>query len=172
MNSLNDIALFRSKYGSRPLIVDTNILFLLLIGDYDKNFIKECDLTKKYCIEDFALFKKIVKYFDSEIIITPQIIAEVSNLSKINIKDPHFHIYFQRLLDRLRCSKEHHITLGDLVDVGFKLLSSFGFTDISIIETAKKINGVVLTDEVNMYQTFCRIIPMIKFSHIKTAGYL
>lgn len=174
LDSLEAIKIFCYKYGKKPLIIDTNVLLLLFIGIFNKDFIERCSLTSgKYSPDDFETLKQVIRYFKSEVIITPYILTEVSNLSKTNIKDPYFHIYFAKITDILRHYQEHHITLENLLKIDFKLLSRFGFPDMSIVEVAKQIGAVVLTDEINLHeQLLYKKIPVMKFSYITTKKFL
>jgi len=169
LHSLSEIKSYRISRGLKNLIIDTNILLVLLIGLYDQD-LTQYDLmtTKNYTGKDFKLLIEITKYFEKQLIVTPQILTEVYSLSKNSIKNPKFHIYFAKVLDKLRNSKEHYINLETMLNIEFQVFSKFGFTDMSIVEAAKEINAVILTDELNLY-SYCitKKIPIIKFSHIK-----
>jgi len=167
--SFDDIKKYRTKYGKVGLLIDTNILHLLLIGIYNKDYICECELVKsKYTAEDFDILLELISHFKPEIIITPSILAEISNQAKIKVKSPHFHIYLTKFLDKLRGFKELHFPLEKVLSLNFRTIHDFGFTDISLVEIAKENNLVILTDEVNLHSYFHTQIPIIKFSHIKS----
>ncbi len=171
MFSLTEIKAFCYKYGRRPLIIDTNILLLFFVGAFNKNYLNQCPLTAdKYTPEDFDLLIEIISYFRPEIIITPQILAEISNQSKLSIKDPHFTNYFNILINKLKGYKEHHIELQKIIGLDIKMLSDFGFTDMSIAETAKELNSAILTDDRRLYDYCYKTTPTIKFSYIQNAG--
>jgi hypothetical protein len=167
--SLSEIGKYCSQQKGRVcIILDTNILHLLLVGIYDKNYIASCELVCHiYTPQDFDILGEILRYFQPAIIITPTVLAEISNQSKIKVKDPHFHIYLQRMIDKLKQCKEINFPLEKLLRINMALLRDFGFTDMSIIEIAKEINAVILTDEVAMHARFNTSMPIIKFSHIK-----
>jgi hypothetical protein len=173
VESIRDIQAFCYKYGKKSLIIDTNILLLFFVGVFNKDYINKCSLTAgKYTPEDFDLLIKIISYFKPEIIITPQILAEISNHSKTSIKDPHFSNYFNIVVNRLKAYKEHHIALQKIIGLDIKILSNFGFTDMSIAETAKELESAILTDDYRLYAYCYKTSPSIKFSYIQNAGIL
>ncbi len=142
MYSLEEIKAFCYQYGKKSLIIDTNILLLFFVGVFNRDYINQCSLTEgKYTPDDFDLLIKIISYFQPEIIITPNILTEISNQSKNSIKDPYFTNYFNIIIDKLRGYKEHHIVLQKMIGLDIKVLSDFGFTDMSIAETAKELKS-------------------------------
>lgn len=147
MYNLKDIRRYREKNGKKKLVLDTNLFVLLFIGGYDNNFLNQCTCTQKYSKNDYDLLLKIFQYFDSEIIITPHILAEISNLSRRDIKEPNIANYFETIVDRLKNCKEEHVSLDRLLGLDIKILTRFGFPDMSVIEAAKKMDAVILTDE-------------------------
>ena len=168
MYTLDNIRKYRETIGKKKIILDTNLLLLLLIGACDKNFLSQCACTNKYTNDDHNLLLKIFRFFETQIIITPHIIAEFSNISIRDIKEPKIHYYLKTVLDRLKNYKEEYISLERLLGVKVEILAKYGFSDLSIIEVAKKIDAVILTDDMSLalYADTCRI-PSIKFGAVK-----
>ena len=110
---------------------------------------------------------QIFRYFESEIIVTPHIIAELSNLSIRDIKEPKIHYYFNTIVNKLRSYKEEHISLERLLGLEVKILMKFGFPDMSIIEVAKKMDAVILSDDLALclYANSCKV-PNFNFKNI------
>lgn len=131
------------------LILDTNLLLLYFVGNYDSNFISQCRTTRGFTEQDYIKLIDIVKSY-KEILITPQILAEVSNFSK-RISEPKFSLYMQSLIKKLFTFKEKHIPMIQLLN-DVKNLTKLGFTDLSIIEVSKKYNCVILTKDFELYQ--------------------
>jgi len=173
MYSLEDIGRYTMKYRPEGLIVDTNILLLFLVGNYNKELIEKCELftnnNKKYCVDDFETLKKIFAYF-RRLIITPQIIAELSNLSitggDIKSKET-FHAYINAVIDFLRSAEERHQKIESIWGMELKTLGSFGFTDMTMFELANQTKMPILTDEIRLFQYSNGKIPIIKFEYIK-----
>ncbi|GEM_PF-805142 len=168
MYKLEDIRSYCEQYGKKKVIVDTNLLLLLLVGSFDKEFIKDCAATNQYSQLDYDLLLKVLRYFKSEIVITPYLLAELSDFSIKDIKPPKLHYYFMTLIDRLRNYKEENITLEKLLEIKFTIIMRFGFPDISILEVAKSIGAVVLTDDFDLalYANKSRI-PNINFRTVR-----
>jgi hypothetical protein len=169
LSSLNEISLYRYGHTDSHLILDTNVLLLFLIGTYDPNYIESCCLMKdngaNYTKEHFDLIKKILGCFLFKVTITPQILSEVYSLSK-KIDSPRFQNYFIKLIEQLKKFEEHHIKLEVLLsNVG---LVNFGFTDLSLVETAKQKQYVILTDEWRLYNNYSTSVPIIKFGIVAT----
>jgi len=153
------------KHSSRGILIDTNLLLLYLIGMFDENYINRFKRTKKYSIDDFKIVKNIINYF-RKIIVTPQILAEISNLSK-DIKDPFLSKYFSKLIDIIKDSEELYINKNDLLKP--LLLPKYGFTDVSIIESADVHNHLIFTDDFPLSGYLCKYeMDVFNFNHIRT----
>ncbi len=72
------------KTRRKTIITDTSPLLLLLIGSYDKSIIKGFKRLSRYDSDDFELLFQFVA--TRKVIVTPQILAEVSNFAKM-LKD-------------------------------------------------------------------------------------
>lgn len=168
MYTLDDIRRYREKYGKNKLVLDTNLFILLLVGAYDKNFFKNCSATKGFCSSDYDLLLEIFKYFDTKIIITPHILTEISNLSRRDIKKPEIDYFFKVVVDQLKSCKEESVSLERLLGIKIEVLTNYGFPDMSIIEVAKKMGAVILTNEINLcgYANLSCVVN-INFSNIK-----
>lgn len=150
MFTLRDVRTYREKKGKKKLILDTNLLLLLLIGACEKDFLPSCACTEKYTGDDYDLLLKVLRFFESEIIITPHILAEFSNLSRRDIKEPKIHYYLTTVMNRLKTYKEEHISLERLLGTKVDILVMLGFPDMSVVEAAKKIDAVILTDDIGL----------------------
>ncbi len=130
---------------SPNLILDTPILLLYLIGSYETNFIRRFKRTHKYSREDYEYIKQIIMRA-RRIYITPQIVAEISNYS-LEVDHGRLGNYMMVLIEKFKGFQEEYIKLEKLLK-NDRLLTKIGFTDISIIESAKNIeNCIVLTDD-------------------------
>lgn len=150
MLTLNDVRRYRETRGKKKLVLDTNLLLLLLIGSCDKNLLSRSACTQKYTSSDYDLLVTTLRFFNAEIVITPHILAEFSDFSRRDIKEPKIHYYLMTVVDRLKAYQEEHVPLERLLGVEIKILAMLGFPDMSIIEAAKKIDGVILTDDIGL----------------------
>ena len=62
------------------LLIDTNLLLVMIIGGIDEGrYIEKSKRLGAFCVEDYDLLWKIVRDH-TEVLITPYIATEVSNL--------------------------------------------------------------------------------------------
>jgi len=176
MFSLEDIGRFIAKYCPEGLIVDTNILILFLIGSYDPTFVESCGIlnnsNKKYSISDFELLKRLFKFF-KKLVITPQVIAELSNLSITGggICDEKLSHYLQTVINFLKVAEERHQKSDCLWGMELSVISKYGFTDMTMFELSKQTQMPILTDDLPFYNYSYYKVPIIKFEHIKNQQY-
>lgn len=176
MFSLDDIRKFINKYNPDGLIVDTNVLILFLIGSYDASFIEGCGIInngkRKYDIKDFNLLKDILNLF-KKIIITPQIIAELSNLSVTGggIYGEKLISYLQTIIKFLKSVDEQHQRLDCLWGMELEIISRYGFTDMTMYELSRQTKLPILTDDLQFYLYSYGKIPIIKFADISNQPY-
>ena len=69
-----------------PVIVDTNLLLLLIVGSAGRNYIGMHKNLGDYDIGDFELLGDAISLF-SDIVLLPQVMAEVSSLAR-QIRNP------------------------------------------------------------------------------------
>ena len=139
------------------------------MGKLDPLYIHEFKPTHQYTKEDFELLLKIIKPF-KKIILTPHIIAELSNHIKNNANDRKLHYYFSVILNYLNNKDkvgECYIKFEEWQNKDIKLLCIFGFVDLSINELSKSKKIPILTDDVNLYNYLKDKTPIIKHSVIK-----
>lgn len=169
LSSLEEISHYRSRNPGACLILDTNVLLLFLIGDFDQEYLKECSLmrenNKTYDKEHFELMKKILQRFLFKVVVTPHTISEMNMLSRNRIKpQERMYRYFTNLIQQLRNYEEHHVELKVLLmNTG---IVNFGFTDISLVEISAARKWVILTDDFPLYRAFSEKIPVIYFPTI------
>lgn len=166
MGSLEEIRryCYKNKSTQRHLVIDTNVLLLLLIGAHDISSIPNCDVTSTYSAKHYGVLLEILKLFNTKVFVTPQVLAEIYSLSKIRtcFLREKWNGYFLSVVRRLEKCGEVHINLSSLIKNEMGVLS-FGFTDISIIEATKQLNGVLLTAELPLYHAYYKTIPVIQF---------
>ena len=173
METLEKIYQFSIQKTREGIILDTTVLLLFLIGKYNPSYIKDFEPTHGYSKDDYELLNKIIRPF-KKIIITPQIIAEISNHSLKHLFDAKLQQYLCVVVNFLRNKEkmeEHHIMFENWNDKSIGRLCSFGFVDMGMYEISKQRGIPILTDEEDLYNFSKREIPMIKLSIIKYSGY-
>ncbi len=130
------------QHASRGLLIDTNLFLLYIVGIFDRKFISRFKGTNMYSEADFELVQKLARQFH-RIVTTPYVIAELSNLSRV--REPLRRKYFACLVEVLREAREVHIEKEALFR--YDVLPFIGFTDASLLETARRGRYCVLTDD-------------------------
>ena len=118
METLDKVYEFAHKRNREGIILDTVVLLLYFIGKFDINYIKGFEPTHAFSREDYELLNRIINPF-KRIIITPQILAELSNHSKNNITDKKLHHYLAMVFNFLRDKEkveEYHMKIEDWSD--------------------------------------------------------
>lgn len=133
----------------KGLIIDTNLLLLYFVGCYSPNLIYTCKFTHEYTEDDFKKIKFLVEYFRN-IYITPQILAEISNISKKERSCSWFQNYLDLLIKIIKGINEEHIKVKQLLNQP-ALLKIIGFTDLSLIQLAKKYKLAIITNDRPFY---------------------
>ncbi len=151
-----------NKYSSKGIVVDTNLLLLLLVGDYDIELIAQFKRTNKYSAEDYVHLKKLLSYF-KKIITTPYILTEVSNLSgsigNDELKEKYYK-FFDSMIGNL---SESYFNSKDL-SINPKFFK-FGLTDCSLEELAA--DALVLTDDFPLYSYLTNLkLDAINYTHL------
>lgn len=170
MYDLVQIQKYIARERPEGLIVDTNLLILFLMGKYQPEFITQCELTHSqgYTPEDYELLCAILKLF-KQIIITPHIVAEVSNLSRLKLKDEKLSHYFKAFVELGNAAKESNVPLKNFLGMELKYIAAFGFTDMALYELAKANKLPIITDDGPLYQFASTHTPVIKFKLVKHA---
>lgn len=77
------------------------------------------------------------------------------------------------VVDKLKGYKEENISLDRLLETKVNILAIYGFPDMSIIEAARKIDAVILTDDISLgqYANSCRIAN-VSFSAVSANNLL
>ena len=85
MNSNVDALI--AQYRDRGLLIDTNLLLVLLVGNVDRRYVGRIGRTEKYTGEDYERITDILGLFNRFIII-PQVLTEAGNMLKRNCPTP------------------------------------------------------------------------------------
>lgn len=130
-------------------ILDANLFLLLAFGTSHKRtegLDEEMEITKT--IVSFCSERK------GKLVLTPHIIAEISNMLINRTKRSNYakDDRFIKMTEFIRMAKEYQVPKDMILDNIH--LSYIGFTDLSILEAAKKERYGVLTGD---QELFCRL---------------
>jgi rRNA-processing protein FCF1 len=136
------------------LIIDTNLLILLLVGRYEPTYLKDCPRTCQYSVKDFVFIENLVNYTNAKIIVTPHILAELSNLTFDKmLYGRSLEAYISQVINTIKGTEERH-THKDKI-LANDLLKRLGFADLSVIEASSEHGCAVMTDDDKLYKYLC-----------------
>lgn len=134
-----------SQYGSRGLLLDTNLFLLFAVGRYQPSRIATFKRTSQYTQEDYAIVAQVVNAFRGMIITTPHILSEASNFGIGS--DPREVRRITVLLDIMKQAKEIHVAKDDIFRRDHEAVRKFGVTDAAIIALARDRQCLVISDD-------------------------
>jgi len=121
-----------------------------------------------YTDEDYELLISTLRYFKSEIVITPHILAEFSDFLRRDVKEPKLSHYLHIIVGKLKNYSEEHIPLQVILATKMTSLLMLGFPDTSIVEAAKRIKATILTEDTGLgIYADSAGIPNVKFKAMK-----
>lgn len=168
MNNYDEIAKFIFKYQPEGVIVDTEVLILFFLGKYNPDLVEQNKITNKFQLQDIDLVDKIIGQF-KKIIITPHIIAEVSNHSKYAFKSPHTAPFFETMVKLLESTTEKGVEINELCKTDIQLISEYGFTDMAMHHLSHDTGIPILSSDGRFCRPFSSQIPIINFNYIKSS---
>lgn len=149
------------------LLIDTNLLLVMIIGGIDEGrYIEKSKRLGAFCVEDYDLLWKIVRDY-TEVLITPYIATEVSNLIDLDGDARSKAFAVAREIFSFFTQAETLITNDCTGD----FFLQFGLTDNSIITLSKDVN--ILTNDQRMLTPLYakspeRIIPYIPYKALNS----
>jgi hypothetical protein len=69
------------KYRSKGVLIDTNLLLMVAVGNYSASRILSWKRTQQYTLDDYALMLRILEYFPRRVT-SPNILTEVDNIAR------------------------------------------------------------------------------------------
>lgn len=154
----------------RKILIDTQLLILLIVGDTDRALISRHKRTKcAFVEEDFDLLERILGSA-SEVLVTPNILTEASNLiaqaGSLSVADrARVMATFKRLLG---CAKEEYVPSAEAGAHG--AFARLGLADSASLVTGRK-DVVVLTSDLDLYLEAAKVGPAYNFNHMRMGGW-
>lgn len=151
------------RYRQAGVLVDSNLLLLLLVGSFNRELITRFRRTAAFLPEDYDLVLKITGYF-SQVLTTPHILAEVSNLAgqlPSDLKPGWFAIFAETIGTLV----ENYVPSVDLATL--PQFRKFGLTDTGIMHDAQN-RYLVLTAAFPLSNYLESIgSPVLNYNHIR-----
>lgn len=154
-----------TKYRHLGLLLDTNLFVVLIIGLIDKGEIGRNKRTQAYSQEDFELLFEFINYF-TNIVITPQILAETSNLIDVFTREKKSapFLVLKQLLEDGQFKEESIPSIKIVKTHGFE---RFGLTDSGLVELAAG-KYLILTDDLKVANyAYEQLADIINFNHVR-----
>jgi len=130
------------KYRSKGLLVDSNLLLVYFIGQYDRALLSKYERTRAFDDDSFFLLVNFIRSF-KKIVTTPNILTEVSNLSN-KLKGDMRLAYFDSLVRQVDLTEECYLRSSELSRDPY--FNKLGLTDISVMHASRNLY-LVLTDD-------------------------
>ena len=124
------------------MLVDSNLLVLYLVGEFDRQQISKLRRTKTFTIRDYLVLKQLLEIFSVRIT-TPNILTEVSNLSG-DIPGHLRQRFFGRVREMFNSLEEEY--LPSAVGAAHPMFERFGLTDAIIADVVKDRYLVITAD--------------------------
>lgn len=150
-----------AKYRTRGVLIDTNLLILYFVGEFNPARISTFSRTKKFSVDDYNWVRTIVNCFAKKVT-TPNILTEVSNLSG-KFEEGLRHQFFRQMQEQFELLDETYLPSKDTA--ASVIFPRLGLTDAVISEVANE-KYLVLTDDLQLALYLGSInADVINFNH-------
>lgn len=150
---------------ARSVLVDSNLLFILIVGHTSREHVGRARRTEQYSPEDFDLLQSELADYD-KVLVTPHVLAETSNLLGY-LSEPLLSRTRSTLGQMLARWNEHYAPCVELVSAPTYL--RLGITD-SALFTAASTTAALLTDDFPLYLAATTAgRDAINFTHLRQA---
>jgi hypothetical protein len=145
----------------REIVIDTGPLLLYLVGSYDKRYLS------RFSYDEYE-FLLLIRYLSSfkKVYVTPQVLAEASNLARRRLKEEQYSIFIRRSIVLLVGLWEEYVAKDEILKRSE--LPRFGITDASLLSTVDR-DKLLLTDDAPLFW-YCagKDLPVMHLDGIKS----
>jgi hypothetical protein len=136
-----------SQFALAPVLLDSNLLLLLVIGTIDRRLITSFKRTQHFSESDYDAVREIAS-LSGRLITTPHIVTETSNLAN-QLPDRMKERFFHTLRDMIAMMEERYTSARILSE---HKLFYFGITDVAMLTeqlatTESEQEVIVLTQD-------------------------
>ena len=133
-------------YRDKGVLIDTNLLLVLLVGNINPRWVGKLGKTEKYNTEDYEKIRDALAQFRC-FITTPQVLTETGNLLKRNCPNTNTFLDLSLELRRFVFSKATRETRGlSMRIMDHPAFVDFGYADAAILHAAAG-KYLVFTDD-------------------------
>jgi len=155
------------RHRRTGIVLDTNILLLLVVGEYDPDLIPRFKRTRQFAQEDFKTLVRLLAYFRVRLT-TPTILAEVNSLAN-QLAEPARGKCLIKFAAGIAVLAEHYEPSASLA--ALPMFGRFGLTDGAIMRLAEQ-KLLVLTDDFRLAQYLSSAgVDVINFNHVRVAAW-
>jgi hypothetical protein len=156
------------KHRGRAIVIDTNILLLLFLGECLPDLIGRFKRAVQFAPEDWPLLTRLLSLFPTGVVTTPCILTEVNSLGG-QLYEPARSTFLEFLSGRLSSVEERYSPSAELAL--HSAFIKFGLTDSSIAQLAEA-GHLVLTDDFRLSQYLGgKGHAVINFNHVRILGW-
>lgn len=150
------------QYADHPLVIDTNLLLLLIVGATDPVAISKFARTDEFNHGDFDTVLKIAEFFAVRkgLLTTPHVLAEVSNLLRRRDRFRSTLAAFVVTRTEEHCEPAKHL-------VQDRLFPAIGLTDVGLLAMACQQHCVLTTDGGLAAAIYSGGGAVINYNHIR-----
>lgn len=154
------------RHAGRPVLIDTNVLLLLIIGSYDQRLIARFNRTADFTGEDFDLLRLSLEQTRG-VVVTPHVLTEVSNFLG-HLWEPVRTDLFETTLRALVLAAEER-TIPAVELAGDELFPRVGLTDVGIRRSAGDV--LILTDDLRLSNFLYEAgADFVNFRHLQSGA--
>lgn len=158
-----DVDALIDKHSRSGIIVDANLLLLYFVGRHNPMRIQKHKRTSDYTSDDLLLLVRLLARF-ARIVVTPTVLAEVSNLIG-QVGEPLRSELMNALGEEIQVLSEEYLPSREAANVGF--FPQLGLTDSAIYLVARDGLLVLTTDWRLGGLLEARGVAVVNFNHIR-----
>jgi hypothetical protein len=157
-----------NQHSGRAIVVDTNILLLLFLGECLPNLVGRFKRAAQFAPEDWPLLARLLSLFPAGVVTTPCILTEVNSLGG-QLYEPARSTFLEFLSRRLPSIEERYSPSAELAL--HRAFIKFGLADSSIAQLAEA-GHLVLTDDFRLSQFLgSKGHAVLNFNHVRVLGW-
>ena len=147
----------------RPLVVDTSLLVLFVVGTADRDYIGKHKRLRAFVGEDFDMLLHIVSRAPA-VFVTPNTLTETSNLASQIAEPAKGHV--RRVLARLIEAAEERYIPSRAAAARTEYVR-LGLTDASLLEATGEQSAILTADHDLYLAALASGVPAFNFNHIR-----
>jgi hypothetical protein len=134
-----------SQYKGKGIVVDTSLLLLFFVGNYDVNQITKFKRTETFSEKDYQILSFFLQHF--KVITTPNILTEITDLSD-GLNTVTAFTFFPSIYPLMKQIEENYRQSFEMM--GGPVFNKLGLSDAAIYSLSE-LGYLVLTDDLELY---------------------